>query len=502
MNRTSFFGFFTLPPRVYEITLASTKLGNIYRLPGSILVRRYSQVVTRSMSERFVCALLVLFSNVRGLRPWHLPRRALSQSQICADRGGKAEWAGEGGSSGPKLREIDQLLLSKLDTTLGQFMTKVAIDTQGHYMLEFHNDIDQRWMKQFRNYSSSGFSEAGGWTDWLECMINMDKTSVQVLMNPPKALMRGRRQGFDYNVRLEYLHDIEPRKIAHQILTVRESCVEELIQDLGCVRTENEEAMRYAQQKLEAGVDVAEKERKVTRMSETDTQSTPLRDRSFLELDIIVTNFALEQVRIDLAKQSDNLGVKYLDDVFLELEKKDEKRSVLERVLHEFYAPRELIENLCFNGLQQGVDRSSGLNALKIAESVLLTRYSVALEANKILLDHDRYCRNYYKLIRDKGGISTWKDATKKAKVRIIDLDVEDKLETEQEKSAAATAKEAEVSLQRAQEAARAQAASDAAKAEAQRAADVAAEAERLAAEMEQADFDVGDIRQGGPMLM
>lgn len=455
----------------------------------------------RLLGGRSVSGILVLNLNVgflTGLTWYQSPR--VSHSQISADRGGKAEWVGEGGSTGPKIREIDRLLLAKLDVTLGQFMTKVAVETQSHYMLEFHNDIDQRWMKQFRNYSSSGFSEAGGWTEWLEGMIDMGKTSVQVIMNPPKALMRGRRQGFDNNVRLEYLHDIEPRKIAHQILTVRESVCEELIQDLGCVRTENEEAMRYAQQKLEAGADVAEKERKVTRMPETDTQSTPLRDRSYLELDIIVTNFALEQVRIDLAKQNDDLGANYLDNVFLELEKKNEKRSIIESLLHEFFAPRELIENLCFNGLQQGVDRSSGLNALKIAEAVLLTRYSVALEANKIILEHDRYCRNYYKLIRDKGGISTWKDETKRAKVRIIDLDVEDKLETEQEKNASA-AKEKEVSAMRAQEAAR-KAAAEAIKAEAQRAADFAAEAERLAAEMEQADFDVGDIRQGGPMLM
>ena len=87
---------------------------------------------------------------------------------LQADKGGKAEWSADspndltGGVNRPI--KLDENLVSKLDETLGTFMTKAAIDTSSHYMLEFHNDIDQRWMKNFQNYSSNGFEAAGGWT--------------------------------------------------------------------------------------------------------------------------------------------------------------------------------------------------------------------------------------------------------------------------------------------------------------------------------------------------
>jgi hypothetical protein len=147
------------------------------------------------------------------------------------------------------------------------------------------------------------------------------------------------------------------------------------------------------------------------------------------------------------------------------------------------------------------VDRSSGLNALKIAESLLLARYAFALEANKILLDHDRHCRNYYKLIREKGGFQSWKSSTKeKAKVRVVDLKAEEKLiaseeerrAIEEEKQRLAAAKlKADLAAEEI-EAARVQAELN------------AAEAERIASRQAVDDpQELGDFsQQGGPMLM
>ena len=400
---------------------------------------------------------------------------------------------------------IDGALLGKLDTTLGEFMTKAAIDTSSHYMLEFHNDIDQRWLKNFGNYSQSGesFDPMGGWTNWIEALASKETCQIQVLMNPPKALMRGRRASMDNQVRLEYMHDIEPRKLAHQLLTIRESVTAEMIADLACVKTENVEAMRYAHDKLEQGAEKAEKERRLTRMPESDSsESTPLRDRSYLEVDIIVTNFALEHVRMELAKQRDELGIVFLDDVLKELQNTDEKRTVLERLLSEFAAPREFIESVCVKGLELGVDRSTGLNALKIAERLLLARWAFALEANRILVEHDRHCRSYYKLIRDKGGFQTWSSRSGmqgRAKVRVVDLQVEEKLEAE----AAVAAREAEAdAAARAAAEAEAQAQAQEA-ARRQRELEVAAELERAAAAAEAGpDEESFGSFGSGPVMM
>lgn len=418
-------------------------------------------------------------------------------SALFVERSGKAIWGGEEGEVGTGAPyPIHPELLNKLDETLGMFATKAAIDTSSHYMLEFRNEIDQRWMTGFRNYSSEGFGDKGRWTDWIEDMINTETTVVQVLMNPPKALLRGRRAGSDNGVRLEYMHEVEPRKIAHQIITIRESLTTELIQDLNCIKSENIEAMRYAQSRLEMGEEEAERYRKMTRTDTSGGMSTPLRERNYLECGIIVTNYALEQLRIDLQKRRDSLGIKFLDDMLEKMSAKDDERSVLDRVLHEFYAPRELIEEIYLKGLEQGVEVSSGLNTLKIAESLLQARYAISLQVNRILLEQDRFSRNYLKMIRDKGGFQTWKSSTERAKVRIVDVSVDDALKAA-EKEAARLKEEERVA------AAAAEAALQAAKME-QEAAVELEKSKPAAPEFndDEETLDLGSFGSMGPILM
>jgi len=410
-------------------------------------------------------------------------QRPREYSLAASSEGGRAEWSDDGVPEAGKAQQpvkFEPRLLDALDVTVGDFLTTQAVETTSRYMLEFHNDIEHRWMTNFCNYSAHGFTAAGKkdgngrWTDWIEEMIIADTTVLQVLMNPPKAILRGRSVKSDNRVRLEYMHELEPRKIAHQLLTVRESISEEMIQDLGCVKGENVEAMRYARHRLEAGPEQAEKDRKVTRMSESQFESTPLRDRSYLECDIIVTNFALEHVKTDLQKRRNELGVKFLDDVLEGVQKRDMSRSVLERVLAEFYAPRELIEEVCLKGLQDGVDKSSGVNTLSIAESLLQARYALSLEVNRILLEQGRFARSYYKMIKDRGGFQTWRAKEERAQVRVVDLNVEDTLEKRRE-AARALAKEEAAAAEKAREA-RAKAEAEAAQAR------EAAEAEEAAA--------------------
>ena len=467
----------------------------------------------------FVLALLVfeiIALRNSGRRTFLRPSESLVGQLAAISKGGRAEWSDDGIPEAGKAQQpvkFEPRLLDALDVTVGDFLTTQAVKTTSRYMLEFHNDVEHRWMTNFCNYSAHGFSAAGKkdgngrWTDWIEEMIVADTTVLQVVMNPHKAILRGRSSTSDNRVRLEYMHELEPRKIAHQLLTVRESISEEMIQDLGCVKSENVEAMRYARDCLEVGPELAEKDRKMTRISESQSsESTPLRDRSYLECDIIVTNFALEHVKTDLQKRRNELGVRFLDDVLEGVQKRDMSRSVLERVLAEFYAPRELIEEICLKGLQDGVDKSSGVNTLSIAESLLQARYALSLEVNRILLEQGRFARAYYKMIKDRGGFQTWKAKEERTQIRVVDLLVEDTLEKRRAAARAAAKQEAAAAekSREARAATEAQAAQEraAAEAEAAAAAAAAAEAEASLSDLDNDDLGPESFGSQGPVFM
>lgn len=52
-------------------------------------------------------------------------------------------------------------------------------------MLEFRNDVLQRWMVEFQNYSTVGFPE-NDWTKYIEKMIIVGDHKVQVIVKSPK----------------------------------------------------------------------------------------------------------------------------------------------------------------------------------------------------------------------------------------------------------------------------------------------------------------------------
>jgi hypothetical protein len=74
-------------------------------------------------------------------------------------------------------------------------------------MLEFRNDILQRWMVQFNSYNKNGFPD-NVWTTYLEKMITTSDHTIQVIMKPPKSFIRGKNSPLGSNVVIEYEHEI------------------------------------------------------------------------------------------------------------------------------------------------------------------------------------------------------------------------------------------------------------------------------------------------------
>ena len=330
----------------------------------------------------------------------------------------------------PKMANGLQKSLRKL---VGELLSSKAVETTSHYMKEFRNDADQRWMSSYKGYNENSFSavfpgrEDSQWTDWFESMIKSDKMEIQVLMSAPKGSifgsrsMRGRKipkekaeddggdetfvggdeKGEEFDIsdsglRVEYMHNLEPRKIANQLLVVRESITKEVLMDLPCIRLECIEAVRYATVKVEQSEEDAIKTMKMTRSATMGTDSTPLRDRTYHDLSVIASNFALQMVY-----NSGNDATKtYLDAFLAELGTEEEKRTVAERLLHEHAAPVEMLEELHYRGLHQGLtsiedqtQEERKVNILKISQTLLDCRYAVSLEIKKIVMEDDSRTR-------------------------------------------------------------------------------------------------------------
>lgn len=218
---------------------------------------------------------------------------------------------------------------------------------------------------------------------------------------------------------------LEPRKIAHQIITVREDVSGEMIQDLGCVRLENEEAVRYASTWARDGIAVAEKSRKITRMREQD-ESTPIRDGNYMDFDIMITTLAMQLVRDDLVRTKDNLAIEVMDELSIKMDTDDDTRTMLERVLHESQGPRSYLEQLYHRGITDGVKKSGPktVNILKVAENLFDTRLAIAKEASKLLSLQSLQNRHYYKMIKDCGGFKKLDMSSGVPKITLVDLDL------------------------------------------------------------------------------
>ena len=175
--------------------------------------------------------------------------------------------------------------------------------------------------------------------------------------------------------------------------------------DLGCVVTENVEILRFATAWAIDGREVAEKSRKLTRIR-SQGGNTPMRDKHYRDVNILVTQLAMELIRTDLLNSRDESALDMLRALEAKMETDDVARSILERMLNETEGPRQFLEELYYKGLTNGAGLKGGraMNVLNVAENLLHTRAAIAKEATKFLTQQNLYNLQYYKMIKDKGA--------------------------------------------------------------------------------------------------
>jgi hypothetical protein len=93
------------------------------------------------------------------------------------------------------------------DAAIGTIITRCALQTVSYYMLEFRDEVNEKWMMGFCNYKTKGFPD-GLWTNYIEKMIVLDKQQVEVLMKATRASLRARRIPEGANVMMQYFHDL------------------------------------------------------------------------------------------------------------------------------------------------------------------------------------------------------------------------------------------------------------------------------------------------------
>ena len=89
--------------------------------------------------------------------------------------------------------------------------------------------------------------------------------------------------------------------------------------------------------KVEKGEEEAIKTMKMTREKTAGSDLPPLRDRTYHDIAVIATNFALEMVY-----DSSDDSTKAYDAFVAELDRQESERTLAERLLHEHVAPIEI----------------------------------------------------------------------------------------------------------------------------------------------------------------
>ena len=111
---------------------------------------------------------------------------------------------------------LDRKFIDDLDDKISSIISAFAMNTVGYYMVEFRDEVSEKWMMGFKNYRQNGFPD-GKWTTFIEQMISMDKQQVEVYMQCSRSVLRARRIPENANVAMMYFVDLEPRKIAHKV---------------------------------------------------------------------------------------------------------------------------------------------------------------------------------------------------------------------------------------------------------------------------------------------
>lgn len=103
----------------------------------------------------------------------------------------KAEWYADDDDNmssrdAASRRKFDATFVTNLDETVGSLVSVCALNTVSYYMLEFRDEVTQKWMMGFSQYKQNGF-ENGLWTNYIEKMIKLDKLQIEVLMKATRV---------------------------------------------------------------------------------------------------------------------------------------------------------------------------------------------------------------------------------------------------------------------------------------------------------------------------
>lgn len=175
---------------------------------------------------------------------------------------------------------------SQLEYLVDEILSKSTIKTASSYMLEFRNDIEYQYVMDFENCGELGFANQT-FTSYITKMIHTEKQDIEVIMKISKMYRKQIDPLRINQARLRYKSIIEPRKIANQLINIREDIAKELLHDLNSIMLEHEEAERYAIMRCKEGKYVADKSRKLTRY--TSSTSTPFREKNYQEISVLVS---------------------------------------------------------------------------------------------------------------------------------------------------------------------------------------------------------------------
>jgi hypothetical protein len=380
----------------------------------------------------------------------------------------EGDWAeGELSFASTDLPPLDPTVVAVLNENYGALLTSSAINTVSQYMLEFGDQINNKWMTGFRNFKEAGFEEQD-WHTYLEDMIHLPEQQIKVYIAPSRMAHRHETTAEENNMRGMYMADVSPRKIAHRIVSVRENLCEEIIEDLGSVRIANQQAITYAKALISG-----REEKGLLPISAgmgSAGGSTPLRHKTFTYVVLLVTNLALDLVKAQLQADGDVGALELVDCVLGKVEGELQAMSPMERQLAEPTAPQRFLEELCYVGLtegvkstqekyglgqqEQGVQRQQS-NYLKVAQMVLDFRLSVATTSIRVLEAQLRENRQYYTLIKECGGVLSFQGKRLKPVLSVVNIVEEERKDAAEAMAAKARQRDAGVKQRAAAEAVR-----------------------------------------------
>ena len=128
-------------------------------------------------------------------------RRAEFKTALPVIKKGLGEWS-EDDSSLTGLREskaLERKFVDDLDDKISNIVSAFAMNTVGYYMVEFRDEVSEKWMMGFQNYRVDGFPD-GKFSNYIEQMISTEKQQVEVYMQCSRSVLRSRQVPENANV--------------------------------------------------------------------------------------------------------------------------------------------------------------------------------------------------------------------------------------------------------------------------------------------------------------